>query len=265
MTCSTWPDIAARERPSFTTGGRRRSRGTLSSGFRFDSKIGRLASGDLHHDSYHDLSEVYSVARMVYIRQINPHTFLHFTTDGPSFRLRDYSRSPCSPPREVKRQKRGKPSLSADDIRTMAEQPGNYNLEPPESGRDLKDVEFWHKTTIHYNKIYLDKGKESMPPVTERAVSGSGSLAIEESTYEPVGQSDNNSLNKEVAYYLEHLPEWHEHEGEYVLIRGAKPVGFFPTRDTALQEGFRRFGRVAFLVKRVSVDEEPRSMVGIIL
>ena len=205
------------------------------------------------------------MARMVYIRQINPHTFLHFTTDGPSFRLRDYSRSPCSPPREVKRQKRGKPSLSADDIRTMAEQPGNYNLEPPESGRDLKDVEFWHKTTIHYNKIYLDKGKESMPPVTERAVSGSGSLAIEESTYEPVGQSDNNSLNKEVAYYLEHLPEWHEHEGEYVLIRGAKPVGFFPTRDTALQEGFRRFGRVAFLVMRVSVDEEPRSMVEIIL
>ena len=31
----------------------------------------------------------------------------------------------------------------------MAEQPGNYNLEPPESGKDLKDVEFWHKTTIH--------------------------------------------------------------------------------------------------------------------
>ena len=67
-----------------------------------------------------------------------------------------------------------------------------------------------------------------MRPVTERAVSGSGSLAIEESTYEPVGQSDNNSLNKEVAYYLEHLPEWHEHEGEYVLIRGAKPIWIFP-------------------------------------
>ncbi len=99
------------------------------------------------------------MARMVYIRQINPHTFLHFTTDGPSFRLRDYSRSPYSPPREVKRQKRGKPSLTADDIRTMAEQPGNYNLELPESGRDLKDVEFWHKTTIHYNKIYLSLAK----------------------------------------------------------------------------------------------------------
>ena len=130
----------------------------------------------------------------------------------------------------------------------MAEQPGNYNLETPESGRDLKDVEFWHKTTIHYNQTYLDNGEEeSTPPVTECAVSGSGSLAIEESTYEPVGQRDNNSLNKEVAYYLEHLPEWHEHEGEYVLIRGEKRFRFFPTRDTALQEGFRRFGRVAFL------------------
>jgi hypothetical protein len=205
------------------------------------------------------------VARMVYIRQINAHTFLHFTTDGLSFRLRDYSRSPNSPPREVKRQKPGKPALTADDVRTMAEQPGNYNFEPPESGRSLKDVEFWHKTTIHYNQIYLDNGEESTRPVTERAVSVSDSLALAESTYEPVGQRDDNSLNKEVAYYLEHLPEWHEHEGEYVVIRGKKRVGFFLTRDTALQEGFRRFGRVAFLVRRVSVEEKPQSMVGITL
>ena len=71
-------------------------------------------------------------------------------------------------------------------------------------------------------------------------------------------------LDQEIAFYLEGLPGWRDHEGEHVLIAARQAYGFYPTRDDALAEGFRRFGRVPFLVKRVAVDEAPRVMVGLI-
>jgi hypothetical protein len=76
---------------------------------------------------------------------------------------------------------------------------------------------------------------------------------------------NKSSLDQEVAYYLAHRAEWHEHEGRHVLIHGEDQFGFFPTRDGALEEGFRRFGRVAFLVKEIRQDEEPRPMAWTIL
>ncbi len=206
------------------------------------------------------------MARMIYIRQISKYTFLHLTTDGLSFRLRDYSQSPSSPPLEVMRQVPGEPELTADTIRELTEQPGNYNLDPPES-RDLKDVEFWHNATIEYNTKYLNADKASAEPAIERADrhQNDSGLTAKGLTLEDVSQGDNDSLKREVAYYLKHRGEWHEHEGEHVLIRGEEVIGFFPIREAALHEGFRRFGRVAFLVKSVNCAEAPRSMAGIIL
>ena len=37
------------------------------------------------------------------------------------------------------------------------------------------------------------------------------------------------------------------------------------TRDEAMAEGYRRFGRVPFLVKRVDLGEKPRPLVGVVL
>ena len=57
----------------------------------------------------------------------------------------------------------------------------------------------------------------------------------------------------------------HEHEGQHVLIYGRKHFGCFPTQDGALEKGFRWFGRVAFLGKKIRHDEEPRPLVWTIL
>jgi len=71
--------------------------------------------------------------------------------------------------------------------------------------------------------------------------------------------------DEDIALYYSKLPGWREHQGEHVLIYGGEVHGFFPTRDEALHEGFRRFGDVAFLAKRVDLDAKPRPLVGVIL
>jgi len=76
---------------------------------------------------------------------------------------------------------------------------------------------------------------------------------------------EGDQLGKEIEYYLAHLPEWRDQEGKHVLIKGQQLCVFYSHRDAALEEGFRRFGRVAFLVKRVQLDEQPRPMVWTIL
>ena len=81
---------------------------------------------------------------------------------------------------------------------------------------------------------------------------------------EPAGDG-KEPLDEEIAFYVQHLPEWRDHQGEHVLIHGQEPHGFYPTRDEALLEGFRRFGRASFLVKQVLLDERPRPLAGVIL
>jgi hypothetical protein len=98
-------------------------------------------------------------------------------------------------------------------------------------------------------------GNDSAAPILEGTASA---------TVVPIVM-DNSLLDQEFAYYLAHLPEWYEHEGKHVLIHGQEHFGFFPTRDAALEEGFRRFGWVPFLVKQVRRDEEPRPMTMVIL
>ena len=47
------------------------------------------------------------------------------------------------------------------------------------------------------------------------------------------------------------------HSGSFVLVHGEEIVDFFPTRAAALREGYRRYGRASFLVKKVEAHEEP--------
>lgn len=70
---------------------------------------------------------------------------------------------------------------------------------------------------------------------------------------------------EDIALFRDRLPGWREHQGEHVLIYGGEVHGFFLTRDEALEEGFNRFGDVAFLVNRVDLDAKPRPLVGVIL
>lgn len=72
------------------------------------------------------------------------------------------------------------------------------------------------------------------------------------------------SLAEEIAYYRQHLAGWGTHEGEHVLIHGSAEHGFYGTRRAALTEGYRRFGRVPFLVKQVILDEKPRTLAWIL-
>ena len=75
----------------------------------------------------------------------------------------------------------------------------------------------------------------------------------------PAGLDD-----RDISAYLTNLQNWREHQGKHVLIYGGEIHGFYPARDEALAEGFRRFGRVAFLVKKVDLDEKPRRAVQVI-
>jgi hypothetical protein len=100
---------------------------------------------------------------MVYIKSIEPSTFLHFYRRGDAFCLRDYARSPSIPPREVLRRSAGDPPPTAGDIWKIAEQPGNFILEPPESGIDWKSYKFWHEATVGYNRAYLNHQLGQVP------------------------------------------------------------------------------------------------------
>jgi hypothetical protein len=59
-------------------------------------------------------------------------------------------------------------------------------------------------------------------------------------------------LAEELACYEANRPGWlGQHEGEFVLIKGPQVVGFFPDHESALEEGYRRFGVVPLLVKQI--------------
>ena len=58
-------------------------------------------------------------------------------------------------------------------------------------------------------------------------------------------------LQTESETYRSHLGGWSaEHPGEFVLIHGDQ-VGFFPTLDAALSQGYESFDNDPFFVKEV--------------
>jgi hypothetical protein len=131
----------------------------------------------------------------------------------------------------------------------MAEQPGNYNLEPPESRMRLEDVEFWHKATIQYNQLYLN-------------AYDSGACLFDWSKFDPamVKSDGRPSLIEELTTYRNRLPELLQHEGAYVVIKG-KTYKILPDREAALQYAMKKYWPVPVLVKKI-VDKEPLNSLG---
>lgn len=63
-------------------------------------------------------------------------------------------------------------------------------------------------------------------------------------------------LETEVRVFHEHLSEWLPvHDQEFALVGGCELLGFFPTVESALEEGARRFGLEPFLVRRVEARQ----------
>ncbi len=63
------------------------------------------------------------------------------------------------------------------------------------------------------------------------------------------------SLKRELVTYQNNLEEWSEHEGEYVLIKGAEVCGFFSSYSDALRQGYEKFKLDGFFVKQVHMIE----------
>ena len=62
-------------------------------------------------------------------------------------------------------------------------------------------------------------------------------------------------IAQEIATYRARLPEFLAHEGQFVLIKGDQIIGFYADFSAALQEGYRRFGLVPLLVKKIAAVE----------
>ncbi len=60
------------------------------------------------------------------------------------------------------------------------------------------------------------------------------------------------ALEEEMRTYEAKRAELHQHEGKFVLIRGAEVVDLFSAYEDAIKDGYRRFGvDTPFLVKQV--------------
>ena len=83
-------------------------------------------------------------------------------------------------------------------------------------------------------------------------------LALDALLGEQKGEAEDAlaALAEERATFIDRLPELvKRHEGQFVLIKGQNVVGVFSDRSAALQEGYRRFGIVPFLVRQVAASE----------
>lgn len=63
-------------------------------------------------------------------------------------------------------------------------------------------------------------------------------------------------LERELRTYEQRKAEWlASHSGQFVLLKGTEVAGWFDTELAAYTAGVRRFGTVAFLVRRVQETE----------
>jgi hypothetical protein len=60
------------------------------------------------------------------------------------------------------------------------------------------------------------------------------------------------TLASERSVFEQHLEEWRADKvGQFVLIKGAEVIGFYPTVGEATTDGFRRFGLEDFFVDQI--------------
>ena len=65
------------------------------------------------------------------------------------------------------------------------------------------------------------------------------------------------ALEEEHITYSDRVADWVvDHDGEFVVIKGSDVLGFYPTYERALTEGYERYGVAPFLVKEVSSQEQ---------
>jgi len=66
-----------------------------------------------------------------------------------------------------------------------------------------------------------------------------------------------SSLHKEIETYNKFLPKLlDKNSGEYVLIKGDKLIGIFADMGDALDRGYEKFGKLPFLVRKISAIPE---------
>ncbi len=63
-------------------------------------------------------------------------------------------------------------------------------------------------------------------------------------------------LEKELKTYSEHVAEWREYEGKFVLIRDGEVVDFYTSYEDALKVGYQRFALEPFLVRQVRAVQQ---------
>lgn len=69
-------------------------------------------------------------------------------------------------------------------------------------------------------------------------------------------------LTQELETYESHKDELlGSSEGMYVLIHGDEIIGTFVSQKDAVADGYKRFGNVAFLVKKIEEVETPLNFV----
>jgi hypothetical protein len=91
------------------------------------------------------------MAQIVFIREIRGNTFLHLSTRGQAFRLRDYSRSAHGKPIEVMRQR---PGCTTDTITEMVHREGNMLQDAP--AIDWEQTKFWHDHIMALNAEHAE-------------------------------------------------------------------------------------------------------------
>ncbi|MGA2164940.1 MAG: hypothetical protein ABSH36_10790 [Solirubrobacteraceae bacterium] len=70
------------------------------------------------------------------------------------------------------------------------------------------------------------------------------------------------SLKQELETYEIHREQLlGEARGKYVLIRGNSIVATYDTEQDAINEGYRQFGNVPFLVTRIAATDEPANFL----
>jgi hypothetical protein len=73
-------------------------------------------------------------------------------------------------------------------------------------------------------------------------------------------------LSREQEVYEAHREQLlGEALGKFVLIRGDEIIATYDTERDAINEGYRRFGNVPFLVRRVAAVDEPANFLSPII
>ncbi len=82
---------------------------------------------------------------LVFIREIDPNTILHFAYRGEGSCLRDYSRGPLAPPAENR-------GYTASQIKDLLKQPGNHSEKAPD--HPVSDHAFWYQRICDRNSWF---------------------------------------------------------------------------------------------------------------